>query len=367
MQGIKGYIILAVVTVILFGCQSFHSFSPEEMIEKALAATEEPKTSYYGEMVIKENGAVDELMLEDTTIKEWHDGNRSRSEIISPEGEMIIVQNGAHMQMYIVDEKIVHETEDGGAEEFSYNPKEQLNNLLTVLGETHDIETVGEETVADRQTHHLKATARDDGKSIFGDLELWIDEEYWIPLRTQTRNGEIEIEIEYVQIDYDARFTESLFELEIPEGVSVETLEGLPESEELKKADIIDVFEEPIYIIEESNEWEIESIHLTDEDEEFQFKWLEIDYLYNGLPSLSLTISSNENFDEDFNEEMLESLGDLAETVPVRDTEALLIDSTELFMLSWFENDLEYSVNILDQSIEMDELLQIIETMTKIK
>ncbi|HLR70194.1 MAG TPA: hypothetical protein VK085_02035 [Pseudogracilibacillus sp.] len=367
MRRKKWIVVLVVIVAILTSCQPFQSLSPDKIVEKALLASEEPAISYYGEMTIKESGMNDDGKIDEATIKEWHDGTRNRSEIISDQSEVVMISSNNKIQLYIVSDEVVYESTGENFEEFSQNPKEQLNNLLASLRDTHDIETVGEETITDRVTHHMKATVRDGVKSIVGDLELWIDKEYWIPLKTKTKSGQMEMELEYVEIEFNPSFTDSIFELDIPEDVVIINNDDPIVSKEISQNEIEKVFNKPVYIIGETDEWKIDSISLIDESDDANFKLLEIDYKYNSLPSLSLTITNHEKADESLEDEMTDLFGDVIETVPIRKSEAIVIDTLEIRMLSWWENGLEYTINLLDPTIEIEKLLTLAEKMIEIK
>lgn len=365
MVRFKSLIFISFIVLTLVGCQSV---SPEQIVEKALAATEESQTSYYGEIEIKGDEFVDGDIEEDVLLKEWNDGKRSRNEVISDDTEIIVVQNDSTLQMYHVKDNIVYETTDLEEDMFSLDPKEQMNLLLDGLRDTHDIETLGKEEVANRQTHHLKATVREDVNTILGDLELWIDEEHWIPLRTRTKSGEIELEVEYVHIDFDKVFSDSIFELDVPEDVTVETLDMSNKNKELTIEELASIFDKPTFILAEEKDWEIESITLMeDEIEGDPYKLVDIEYTYKGIPTLTLMITEAGDYDPNLEEELLASFGDLAEKVTIRGIDIIVIDSDELLMFDWEENQLEYSIHVLDTTIDQEKILQAIEVMTEVK
>lgn len=358
---------LVAIISLLSGCQLFSSLSPEQIVEKALAATEEPQISYYGEMTLKGIGTIGEELIEDVTMKEWHDGQWNRSEILSAEGEVIIVSNDEKVQLYLVDEEVVYQTIGSELEAFSINPKEQLNNLLAILRDTHDVEMLGKEEIAKRQTHHLKATVRADSNSILGDLELWIDEEYWIPLKTKSKSGQIEMEMEYDVIDFGVTLSEDIFTLDVPENVVFENIDEPVERKVLQKEEIASTFGQPTYIIEEKDSWEIESISYVEGDKPFDYTLMDIDYMYNGMPGLSLVITESEELNDEIADEFTELLDDISEKVPIRNTEAIVIDSPEIRMISWQEQNLEYSIHVLNPAVEMENIVTLINSMIKMK
>lgn len=367
MRRIKWGVILVALISLLNGCQQFSSLSPEQIVEKALAATEEPRISYYGEMTLNGGGSVGEDIFGEVTMKEWYDGKRNRSEITSDEGDVIIVSSGEKIQLYIVDEATIYEAVGEEVDVLTVNPKEQLNNLLTVLRETHDVEMIGQEEVAGRQTHHLQATTRADSNSILGDLELWIDEEYWVPLKTKTKSGQMEMEMEYNTIDFDVTFSDDIFVLDVPDGVEIENFDDPVERKVITEADIVDVLEQPAYIIEEKDEWEIESISYVEGDRTFEYTLIEIDYTYNDMPGLSLVITKDGEVDDKLEEELSELLDGISEKIPIRDTEAIVIDSQEIRMVSWQEKNLQYNIHVLNPAIEMDDIVDSIKAMIEVK
>lgn len=343
VRRIKWVVMFVVIISLLSGCQLFPSLSPEQIVEKALAATEEPQISYYGEMTLKGIGTIGEELVEEVKMKEWYDGIRNRSEITTDEGDVILVSSDEKIQLYLVDEATIYETVGEEIDVFSINPKEQLNNLLTILRDTHDVEMIGKEEVANRQTHHLQATTREDSNSILGDLELWIDEEYWIPLKTKTKSGQVEMEMEYDVIDFGVTISDDIFVLDVPEDVVIENIDGPVEQNVIDKDEIPSVFEQATYIIEEKDNWEIESISYVEGDQPNVYTLMEIDYTYNGIPGLSLVITKND------------------------ETEAIVIDSAEIRMLSWREENLEYSIHVLNPAVKMEDVITLINSMTKMK
>lgn len=367
MRRIKWMAALIVIISLMSGCQLFSSLSPEQIVEKALAATEEPQISYYGEMILTGGGFADETLFEDVGMKEWYDGRRNRSEITSADGDVIIVSNDDKVQLYLVDKATVYETIGSDIDEFSINPKEQLNNLLTLLRDTHDVEMIGKETVTNRQTHHLKATTRADSNSILGDIEIWVDEEFWIPLKTKTKSGQVEMEMEYTVIDFDVTFSEDIFVLDLPDNVAIENIDEPIERNVIDKDDIASVLGQSTYIIEEKDNWEIESISYVAGNQPDTYTLMEIDYTYNDLPGLSLVIMKSEKVNDEIAEEFSELLDDISEKIPVRDTEAILIDSPEIRMVSWQEQILEYNVHVLNPQIEMENIVGLLNTMIEMK
>ena len=362
MRQLKLFGLLSVVVFLLFGCRSLHSFSPEQIVENTLSATEKSETSYYGEMEVTVKGGAGQN-IDDGTIKEWVHNGKVRNELETDvDGEVVLVSDGEVIQMYFVDKDTVIETTIDESDQYLLSPKEQLDELLVMLRETHNIETVGKETITNRSTYHLKATSKEDKNSVIADLELWIDEEYWLPLKTVVKSGGLEIKMEYTKIDFKASFDESLFVLEIPDDDSIEFINTANANQVIALEEIPEHFGCPVHVIEEKEPWEISSIHLTKLSSLEQSELLEIDYKYKGVPSIILLVSyANE---EDISIDMF---GELSEKVTVRKEEGFLVQSSEIVMLSWRENGLEYVLQLINPQIDISELVKLAESMITIK
>lgn len=362
MRRIKLIVLLIVVVSLLFGCRSLQSFSPEQIIEKTLDATSDEEVSYYGEMDVLVKGGIDGEELEQAEIKEWKHNGQVRNELHSSEdGEIILVSDGKIIQMYLIEKGTVIETTIDEADNYLLSPKEQLDRLLVMLRDTHDIQTVGKDKIAERSAFHLKATSKAGTSSIFGDLELWVDEEYWLPLKTIITSGDLEIKMEYTKIEFDASFDSSLFVLDLPDDGSIEIINTVNEEQTITLDEIPERLGRPVHVIEEKDSWEISSIHVTKVSTFDESEFVEIGYKYEGVPSIILLISyANED------EPSAEMFGDVTEKVTIRDNDGILIKSSEIVMLSWRENGLEYAFQLINPKIEISELQRLAESMITI-
>lgn len=367
LRHIKWFLLVVIIVFILGGCRSLQSFSPEQVIENALAATEEPEISYYAEIEFNGLGALGDELFDDALVKEWRDGKRLRQQLKIAKGEVITILSGSKILTYLSEDGVAYETDVDGLTDLVFNPKKQLNQTLSIIAKTHDIETAGKDDVIGRSAIHLKATLRDGEKSIFGNLELWIDDEYWIPLIMKTTSGEFNLEMKYTKIDFDVKFDDSTFELELPDGVTVETIDGQIESEEIALEDIPKRFKRPVFIVEEKGFINMGSITVMEMDEEPDNSSLEIDYKYDGLPGFSLFITESIEIDEELEEKALEVLDDFAEKVTVRNEVGYFVDYPEISMLSWKENGLEYMIKIINPKLNLDIMLPLLDEMIEIK
>lgn len=354
---------LFMIVILLFGCSSLKSFSPNQILEKTLAASKKDEVSYYGEINVEIIGNEGKFEFEKATIKEWHRNGRVRNELDSSEdGEVILTSDGSVIQMYFVDHKKVIETTIDESDNYLLSPKEQFDQLLVMLRNTHNIETVGKETIADRSAFHLQATNREDKNSIFGNLDLWIDEEYWLPLKMVVKTGDIEMKMEFTKIDFDASFDDSLFVLDLPNDDSIEMINNVNDKIEISLDEIAEKFGKPVNVIEENDSWEISSIYLSKVNTLEHSELLEIDYKYKGVPSLIMLVS---HIDE--STPSVEVFGDITEKVTIREHEGYIIDSAEIVLLSWRENGLEYALQLINPKVNLSEIIKLAESMITIK
>src|SRR5690625_5356731 len=90
------------------------------------------------------------------------------------------VNDGLEIIVYDEKEQSSYVMNDIDIENLYINPKEQLDMLLDMIKDTHDIEIIGDEEILGRKTFHLVAVQKEDTNSLLGDQELWIVKEYWM-------------------------------------------------------------------------------------------------------------------------------------------------------------------------------------------
>src|SRR5699024_2339666 len=144
------------------------------------------KLTYYDEST--STVSEDEKEIEVVKMKEWRneDGkirveleneNGEEQAITVNDGESIITYQKEINQAFIIDDEEILELNQP-------SPKEQVDFILGMVKDTHDISTEGEEEeVAGRTTVHLIATPKEDD-ALLGEQEIWIDKENWMVLKT---------------------------------------------------------------------------------------------------------------------------------------------------------------------------------------
>ena len=339
-----------VLTMALAGCSAGETYSPQEIVAQTLAETTEVK-SYYGEYKM-------DMGDEDVSyIKEWVKDGKRRIELSGPDGEQYItINDGKQLTSFDVSANTVQIFEypdDTTAALTQQSPKEQADMLLEMVEDTHEITLGKEEKVAGRDTYQLIAKANDDN-SLMGDMEVWVDKENWMVLKTVTTSGGLTMTTEYTKVELQPELEDSLFVLETTEEAVVERMDagsyGPAESSmEEAKATLGSflVFKEEARITLRS----VEDMKV-DERPEFAFN-----YDMNGEPAFTLSV--------------LEHLGNVADVeadlgttkIKIRGVDGEQMDMNKFRFIQWTEEGHQYAVILEDEALSFEEMYQYIENM----
>lgn len=361
MSQLKGYLlfILGVIVLSLFGCSaSENQFSPEQVINNALAESSGP-TSFYGELETRviENKGKSEV----TMSKEWRteDGKvRIESENEDGSEETIAVNNGQALITYEVEKNEAFIIDD--PELLSFNqptPKEQADMLLEMVRDTHQISVEGEEKVAGRDTFHIATTPKEEG-TLFGEQELWIDKENWMVLKMNFVTGDTKVEMIYTKVDYGTRISSEKFELDLPKDVVIEDLDNMDHMSNINLDEVTDSIGQPVLYIAEDEDIAISNIEKIELQGDINRTEINIDYNRDDLPLFILTIfESDESLIAD--EEKLPG----QKPIKVRNQNGMTIETDTTRTILWQEDGLTYSVTILDPSITNEKLQTLAEEM----
>ena len=348
---------------ILVGCNQMNQFSPEQVIQNTLASENE-SIAYYGEIEMKIDGFEE---LDNSIIKEWRSNDKSRVEMEVNGDLNVTVSDGTSMIIYEEIENKALQINDMELDDFSFDPKEQIELLLDMLQDTHDIETIGEETVANRPTIHLKAEKRSDQPSLYGDQEFWIDKEHWMVLKMKMIDDGVESHMEYTKVDFNPNLEDSLFQLDLPEDVVIEEIDHLHENlheEKIALKDIPNKLNEKVLYIPNSKERELDNITYTNMEGVPPYQEVSLDYKKDGLPLMTVTIM---NLDDALEPEEIDLLEEGGEEVTIRNEKGSFLDVNGLRTLSWGEGNIRYSIHIIDPNVNIEEVQTWVNEMEEIK
>lgn len=353
MNTMKVFGLATVMSIGLYACSTEDSqYSPEQVIQNALKDTEKV-SSYYAEAVMNSVDDSGEILM-----KEWYaDGKRrTETELKGTEDKAIAVNDGKQLTLYetATNSAMVVELSDEMAALGQQSPKDQAEQLLKGVRDTHSISLVGEEKIAGRDAYHLKAKVK-DSHSLYGDHEIWVDKQNWFVLKAVSTSDDLQFETEYTKIEFDVKVEDELFVLDLPADVEIQDLSADLEESIIPSLDeAIEIMEKPFLYMKENESLKIHQISAMFMNSEQMNTELTLTYSKDNVPYFSLSAFK-------IDEEDQKALDD--ESLSIR---GLRGDKTEIEnfrLLNWAENGYGYSVILLDPSLTFEEMLALIEDM----
>lgn len=363
-KGRRGILALIGVMILALAACSAEggSFSLDDVLTQVLQE-EKDRLAYYGEADVKtyENGEV----VEHVVLKEWvaQDGKR-RTEVSAQDGSglSISVNDGERLVTYLPEQNQAFVIEDEEIQALNQaTPKEQGEQMLSMIRDTHELRIGSEETeVAGRKTVHLIAKAGEKG-ALIGDQELWIDKENWMVLKIRSVSGNTKVEMEYTHIDFEADIPPSIFTLDLPDETIIMDIDHLHQSNLITLDEAAEQLGEAFLYFPETDELVIDQIELVELEGELKRKEINIEYVKEGRPSLTLTVF--------LNPEQGEEMGLLpgAEKITVRNLEGTWMEMNAFRSLHWKEEGITYSVLVHDPALTLEALLQLTEQMKPVE
>ncbi len=350
----KVFGLATVMTISLYACSAEESqYSPEQVIQNALKDTEKI-SSYYAESVM--------TSFDDTgngLMKEWYseDGKRRTETVMSDTGEKsVAVNDGKQLTLYeeASNTATVFDISEEVKAMGQMSPKEQAEQLLKVVKDTHTITLVGEEKIAGRDTYHLKAIVKGNN-SLYGDQEIWVDKQNWFVLKTVSKSGDYQFEMEYTKIEFDAKLDDNLFVLDLPADVEIQNIaDNIKESIISSLDEAAEIMGKPFLYAKENDTLKINQISAMSFKKEQTNPELTLTYSKDNTPYFSLSAFE---IDEE-NKEALDEEG-----LSIRGLRGAKMDIENFRLLNWAENGYGYSVILLDPSLTFEEMLALIEDM----
>ncbi|ARK23838.1 hypothetical protein SporoP37_03400 [Sporosarcina sp. P37] len=342
----------AAVLVLGLAACSFedNQYSPEQVINNAMKENKEP-LSYYGEATMRMTAEKEKIQL-----KEWRskDGKfKVETEGAAPDEHAVTVNDGKTITMY---QESLHQamiSKDGEAvTALAPSPKDQAHQLLKMIGDTHTISIDGEEKIAGRDAYHLVAKANEKD-TLFGDQELWVDKENWFVLKSISHSGDNQIDLEYTKIEFDKEFQDDIFSIELPEGITIQNIDEMNETEEVSLEEAAQHVGQPVLYFPEEDGRKIEQIGMDDLTAELNRVEININYVKDDTPLLSLSLfKTPENLEGDD----LKMPGQ--EVVKVRGIEGTMIDMEGFRNVFWKEDGVSYSIILNNPDVTIEEVIE---------
>ncbi|ETT84250.1 outer membrane lipoprotein carrier protein LolA [Viridibacillus sp. FSL R5-0477] len=353
---LKTFSLIGVMTIGLVGCTTEESqYSPEQVIQNTLKDSK-PVGPYYGEYDMT-------ISNEKMHVKEWiGEDSKRRIEISDEKGKQqsLSVNDGENMTSYdqAQNTAIVMSITDELKDISQSSPKEQAELLLKAVKDTHDIALKGEEKILDRKTYHLVAKGKGE-KTLFGDIEMWVDKENWMVLKTNISTVGGDTQMEYTKIDFDAKIPDSKFKLELPKDVKIQKLDSTMKSEQITSDELPSVFKKAYLYFPEKGKLKIAKIEVMDV---VDHKELAIEYEKDGVVYFSLSVFPTQK-----------DMGEKTETIPgekqvkVRGQKGSIMEMKTFRSVSWSEKGFNYTIMPTNPDLKMKEILKMVEDMKLVK
>lgn len=175
--------------------------------------------------------APDKFRAEVLAVDEWDD-IETELDALNPFDTMdfggegsFFVQNGAKALSY--------NNAQNTSKIYDFDSAEGVSVMTTALvetavGETFDVATEGEATVADHDCYVLSSIPTDSADAFSSRIDayrLWVDHEYGYPLKQafeyQLQEGTLVVQRRFEEIDFDSEISDEMFDCTPPEGSSV--------------------------------------------------------------------------------------------------------------------------------------------------
>jgi len=227
---------MAVMIFILGGCSQGGSVSASEMMNEAIVSAERVQ-DFYGEL--ETNFYPRQGEVERTTSKEWlaNDGRRKVATHYHKEDYTIISLADYQKQtFYDPAGKRAYVSDIEDQQEVSpYNPKDYMISLFEKVKDTHKLENKGDETLLGLKAMHI-VLHKEEESSAHGEINLWIEQKTWLPLKYIEEVEEGRVEMIYTKVDFSPKFPPGTFTLKMPADVKVESAQQRLQRVSLTKA-----------------------------------------------------------------------------------------------------------------------------------
>ncbi len=380
------YILYFFLVSNLLGITSGCSFFASEGVAEAMVQGDETINTFYGEAEI--NQYQDGELLSKTNYKEWKgDKNKYRIEykftitdaykeavdngLIKGEieaDEEIDVTNGDQLIAYVPAKDIYYIKPVSLADEVNPTVCQGINQVLrsgslkeyalefiNEVSSSHDVTIKDNVKIGGYTTQYVLAVPK-QGKLGEATVELWIDQDSWMVIKSKSTIGNLIVEQEYKDFTLNPRIDKEKFIMDIPKDAKVvhldENLDIVNQEVSLKEA--VDWLKVPIFYIpdekvakmkearyiETSNQIyaRVEITYLTPEGEEF---------IVQNMPSSKLQESFELN----------------CEKIKIGDVEAIFVEQAPLKIIEFAKEGTLCDLYVKNGEISKEELVKLAEAL----
>ena len=212
MQRLKLFLIVTLATVLLLGCTQMSA----EEIAKKMQEKYDSINDYKGiqRIIMEMDGKIDVFENEFVFKKP------NKIWIYNKKTDTLLVSNGNKMWMY--------DKRNNTVTVINMTPIQQETNpdygeLVRDILEKFDVELLGSEKVSGKDCYVLKLKPK---KNVIYNMsmKMWVDKEYWFPLKTQISMKGMNMTTEYINIEeFNTGISDEFFEFKPPKNAKIIT------------------------------------------------------------------------------------------------------------------------------------------------
>ncbi|SES15945.1 hypothetical protein SAMN04487944_12110 [Gracilibacillus ureilyticus] len=353
----KLFSMIAVLSIgfLLAACseEELAQYSPDQIVAKA----------------VEENGALDgyymkaqfevfqgEEKIDDSIIEQWNDNKNGRTKVASEtaNGEKSMsVNDGEKVIFYssLQDEAFEMDSPEMEGQLAGQTHREQMDEALKRVRETHNIEIIGEEELNGFNTYHIKAVPKKEDAAL-GEEEYWITTDHWFIVKNISKTDELSITYTVNELKVNPSFDENTFVMDLPEGVEIKPLDETDPAEEVTLAEAAEIYGQPVltskdYDLVMIDKFEMESFNRTEVNQQFEKDSI--------VQFLLTSFESPEG-------EGLSAGMESEEEIQVRGVDAVYMDDV-IQNLIWDEDGLRYSLLAQNADLTKEDLIEIAENL----
>lgn len=305
-----------------------------------------------------------------TKTKSWYDASNKRARFESYDNKnekTLFIYDGRKKSIsYNEKENEVLIINNNGSDEGSdYNMglPNQATSMLELLRSTHNISMGKEEYINGFKTNKVTAKPKSGSynESIYN---FWIDEDSQIIIKTDIKSSSSNTDFNFesksvcTKMDFSCSMTDNLFEFKIPAGAKVEKLDTLLQYKDVTLKEASDKLGKSILYCEDSKALKLKKIRLmTSGLEDDEIPVIDMDYYKNNIPYITINVMKKVSTDSDYD------INTKRKIDFVKQWKLSIIDDSNIKMIEWEDNGIQYILHPIDPSISIKDLEKIIGSM----
>lgn len=301
--------------------------------------------------------------------KSWYDSSEKRTRIEtydSKTGKTIFIYDG-HKKMISYNEKsnevliIENSGSDDGAD-YNIGAPAPATNMLDNLRSTHNIIMGKEEYVNGFKTYNVIVKPKNSSENE-STYYFWIDQASQIIIKSDIKSSLNDTDFEFeskstcTKIDYSYKMTDDLFNFKIPSGAKVEKLSTLLQYKNVTLNEASEKLGKSVLYYNSSKALKLKKVRLMSSGMKDDIPVIDMDYYKNNIPYFTVNAMRKISPDSDYTNNTKK------ETDFINKWRLNVIDDSEIKMIEWEDNGIQYTIYPIDPSISIKDLEKIIGSM----